>query len=101
MKHYFLVAKDVGDLTAIVCAALEERQTKRTQTFDRFLAKLRRRPQAVAEAPDFRVDVERVNVVADDVFEKDPVNLIRLYWVADRSRPARFTRRRRGWSRNR
>ena len=30
MKHYFLVAKDVGDLTAIVCAALEERQTKPT-----------------------------------------------------------------------
>ncbi len=85
MKHYFLVAKDVGDLTAIVCAALEVKQTKRTQTFDRFLEKLRRRPKVVAEAPDFRVDVERVNVVADDVFDKDPVNLIRLYWVADRS----------------
>ena len=85
MKHYFLVAKQVGDLTAIVCAALEVKQTKRTQTLDRFLSKLRKRPQAVAEAPDFRVDVERVNVVADDVFEKDPVNLIRLYWVADRS----------------
>ena len=25
MKHYFLIAKDVGDLTAIVCAALEDR----------------------------------------------------------------------------
>jgi [protein-PII] uridylyltransferase len=85
MKHYFVVAKQVGDLTAIVCAALEVRQTKRPQTLDRFLAKLRKRPQAVAEAPDFRVDVERVNVVADDAFEKDPVNLIRLYWVADRS----------------
>ena len=30
MKHYFLVAKDVGDLTAIVCAALEERHAKPT-----------------------------------------------------------------------
>ena len=85
MKHYFLVAKDVGDLTAIVCAALEEKQTKRPQTLDRFLAKLRRRPQAVADAPDFRVDNERVNVVGDDVFDKDPTNLVRLYWVADRS----------------
>ena len=28
MKHYFLVAKDVGDLTAILCAELEERQAK-------------------------------------------------------------------------
>ena len=26
MKHYFLIAKDVGDLTAIVCSAMEERQ---------------------------------------------------------------------------
>ncbi len=85
MKHYFLVAKDVGDLTAIVCAALEEKQAKRPQTLDRFLSKLRRRPEAVAEAPDFRVDVEKINVVAETVFETDPVNLIRLYWVADRS----------------
>ena len=28
MKHYFLIAKDVGDLTAIVCAALEDRHTE-------------------------------------------------------------------------
>ena len=49
MKHYFLVAKDVGDLTAIVCAALEERQAKPTQGLDRFLSRLRRRPRAVAE----------------------------------------------------
>ena len=46
MKHYFLVAKDVGDLTAIVCAALEERQTKPTPVFDRFIGRLRRRRRA-------------------------------------------------------
>ena len=40
MKHYFLVAKDVGDLTAIVCAALEERQAKPTPVFDRFIGRL-------------------------------------------------------------
>ena len=28
MKHYFLIAKDVGDLTAILCAALEDQQAK-------------------------------------------------------------------------
>ena len=28
MKHYFLVAKDVGDLTTILCAALEIEQLK-------------------------------------------------------------------------
>jgi len=85
MKHYFLVAKDVGDLTAIVCAALEERQAKPTQAFDRFLSRLRRRPQALDDAPDFKIDHDRINVIRADAFERDPVNLIRLYWVADRS----------------
>lgn len=85
MKHYFLVAKDVGDLTAIVCAALEERQAKPTQAFDRFLGRLKRRPRVVAEAPDFRIDTDRINVADPDAFERDPTNLIRLFWVADRS----------------
>ena len=29
MKHYFLVAKDVGDLTRIFCAVLEEQERKK------------------------------------------------------------------------
>ena len=85
MKHYFLVAKDVGDLTAIVCAALEERQAKPTQAFDRFLGRLRRRPQALDDAPSFKIDHDRINVIHANAFERDPVNLIRLFWVADRS----------------
>ena len=85
MKHYFLIAKDVGDLTAIVCAALEERQTKRTPAFGRLIGRLRRRTRAIADAEDFKVDNDRVNVIRDDAFERDPVNLIRLFWIADRS----------------
>jgi [protein-PII] uridylyltransferase len=85
MKHYFLIAKDVGDLTAIVCAALEERHAKTTPAFGRLVGRLRRRTRVIAEAKDFKVDNDRVNVVRDDVFERDPVNLIRLFWIADRS----------------
>ena len=85
MKHYFLVAKDVGDLTAIVCAALEERQAKPPQALDRFLSRLRRRPRAVADAADFKIEHDRVNVLDAEAFERDPINLIRLYWLADRS----------------
>jgi [protein-PII] uridylyltransferase len=85
MKHYFLIAKDVGDLTAIVCAALEERQTKRTPAFGRLVGRLRRRTRAIADAEDFKVDNDRVNVISDEAFERDPVNLIRLFWIADRS----------------
>ena len=79
------MAKDVGDLTAIVCAALEERQAKPAQRFDRFLSRLRRRPDAMADAPDFRVERQRIVAGDDAVFSRDPVNFLRLFWVADRS----------------
>src|SRR5919201_254822 len=39
MKHYFLVAKDVGDLTAILCAELEDKQTKPMPVLSRMMAK--------------------------------------------------------------
>jgi [protein-PII] uridylyltransferase len=84
MKAYFLVAKDVGDLTAIVCAELEARQTKRRPVLDRMFGRLRRRRAGALEAEDFILDNNRVNVRNDTVFESDPVNLIRLFWLADR-----------------
>jgi [protein-PII] uridylyltransferase len=83
MKHYFLVAKDVGDLTAIVCAALEERQAKPRAALDRFVSRLRRKHRKL-DAEGFAVEIDRVTVASRDVFDRDPVNLIRLYWLADR-----------------
>ncbi|WP_435072755.1 [protein-PII] uridylyltransferase [Methylocystis bryophila] len=82
MKHYFLVAKDVGDLTGIVCAALEARQAKPRAIFDRMFGSFRRR--TINNLPeDFTVDFDRLNTCGDSVFAKDPVNLIRLFWLAD------------------
>src|ERR1700722_18024639 len=78
MKHYFLIAKDVGDLTAIVGAALEERQAKPRAGLDRFIGRLRRRSRVVAGAADFVVDHGRISVINNNVFERDPINLIRL-----------------------
>src|SRR6478752_1043809 len=82
MKHYFLIAKDVGDLTAIVCAALEEREAKPRAYLDRFVQRFRRRRKALPSA-DFAIETDRVTVARPDVFEKDPINLIRLFWIAD------------------
>src|SRR6195952_3933792 len=85
MKAYFRVAKDVGDLTAIVCAELEARHAKRTPVLDRWIGRFRDRFRATAiEAEDFWLDHGRVNLRAEDAFERDPVNLIRLFWLADR-----------------
>ena len=83
MKHYFLVAKNVGDLTAIVCAAIEEREAPQPAALDRIVQGLRRRTRTIAGTHDFRVDLDRITVTRRDIFERDPVNLIRLFAVAD------------------
>ncbi|MEI8144945.1 MAG: [protein-PII] uridylyltransferase [Alphaproteobacteria bacterium] len=85
MKHYFLVAKDVGDLTAILCAELEERHDKPVPVLDRFLARLRpARRRGFKESPDFQIDHDRITVTDDAAFARDPVNLIRVFHLADR-----------------
>lgn len=84
MKHYFLVAKDVGDLTRIFCAALEEEQAKHVPGFNRIFLTFSRRKRKLAGTADFIVDNHRINVADEDVFERDPVNMIRLFWFADR-----------------
>src|SRR6202045_384596 len=85
MKHYFLIAKDVGALTAIMCAELEARQTKDVPMLNRMVARFRRRPKRVPlSAKDFIVDHNRINVADQKAFERDPVNLIRIFHVAQR-----------------
>ncbi|WP_446737760.1 [protein-PII] uridylyltransferase [Rhodoblastus sp. 17X3] len=84
MKHYFTVAKQVGDLTNIVCAALEERQAKPRAVFDRFVGKLRRRAKPRDLGP-FALETDRVTVASTDIFAKEPINLIRLFHVAARN----------------
>ena len=83
MKHYFLVAKDVGDLAAIVAAALEVKESRPTALFHRLIGKFRRR-RTIAGSRDFLNDNGRITVSDDDVFKNDPVNFIRLFWFADK-----------------
>ena len=45
----------------------------------------RRRRRRIAGSDDFVVDNHRINIVDDQVFERDPVNLIRIFHVADRN----------------
>jgi [protein-PII] uridylyltransferase len=84
MKAYFRVAKEVGDLTAIVCAELEARQAKHRPMLDRMIGRFRRRRGGTLESDDFVVDHNRINLADESAFERDPVNLIRLFWLADR-----------------
>src|SRR6201996_1257922 len=87
MKHYFLTAKHVGDLTAILCADLEERQAKPAPVLSRVIARLRparATRRQLSESTDFFVDNNRINLVRPGVFKRDPVNLIRLFYLAQK-----------------
>src|SRR6186997_2384095 len=85
MKHYFLVAKDVGDLTAIVCAELEDSHAKSVPVLSRMMEKLRpAKRRVLSETDDFVIDKNRIRVVDPKVFKRDPVNLIRIFYLAQK-----------------
>ena len=79
MKHYFLVAKDVGDLTRIFCAALEARQQRQRQ----FLAPLFGLWSRDIEG--FPVASGRLNVPGARHFAQKPIDMLRIFEVAQRS----------------
>jgi len=85
MKHYFLIAKDVGDLTAILCAKLENSQAKAMPVLSRMMARFRPRARhTLSESEDFVVDYNRINVADENVFKRDPINLIRIFHLAQK-----------------
>jgi [protein-PII] uridylyltransferase len=84
MKHYFLVAKEVGDLTLIFCNALEEHHAKSEPALNRLLGFTRRRRRKIPGSTDFVVENNRINTASPEVFRRDPVNLVRIFHLADR-----------------
>ena len=83
MKHYFLVAKDVGDLTRILCAALEDQQAKATPGLTGVISRFAHRSRRVPGTIEFVEDRGRIALVDPEVFKRDPVSIIRLFHVAD------------------
>ena len=79
MRRYFLVAKSVGDLTAIFCASLEESHTK-----PRRLARLPALFRRHTQVDGFTLGGGRLTMAEPDAFDADPVNLIRVFHLADR-----------------
>jgi [protein-PII] uridylyltransferase len=76
MRHYYLHAKTVGDLTRIFVAALEDSHRRKPK-----LAALWQslRPRQLS---GFRLDGERLGAASNDQFEKDPAAILRLFHVA-------------------
>ena len=85
MKRYFLVAKDVGDLTRVFCTLLEFAHAKTPDLVGWVLEGLRGgRSRKIRNEPDFIIEQGRINLARADVFEVDPVNMIKIFWLAGR-----------------
>lgn len=79
MKHYYLTARDVGDLTRIICTAIEE-ESHQKQTFFR-LPKFGLRTRRI---DGFLAEGGRLNVEDDSHFAEKPADMIRVFRVAQR-----------------
>lgn len=87
MKHYFLVAKEVGDLTTLLCGALEIQQHKTTPSIGEMISPLNWRiRREIRQRTDFRVDHDRMNVADPQAFERDPLNILRLFAQAAKTK---------------
>ncbi|MEZ5834207.1 MAG: [protein-PII] uridylyltransferase [Geminicoccaceae bacterium] len=76
MKHYYLVAKNVGVLTRIFCAAFEE-QHRRKPRFS-----LHRLGFGRQRIDGFEVAGGRLTLADTHLFEKEPVRMIELFRIA-------------------
>ncbi|PHQ70661.1 MAG: [protein-PII] uridylyltransferase, partial [Sneathiella sp.] len=78
MKHYFLVAKDVGDLTRIFCASLEAEQQKKGRLSIPHFGLGKRKLNG------YLIERGRINVQEEDDFKKSPVKMLELFHLAQK-----------------
>ena len=83
MRRYFLIAKEVGSLTRVFAAKLEAERVKQQPKGISRLLTGRAAPRKKALDAGFHEEGGRLNVDGPKVFETDPVNLLRLFKLAD------------------
>ncbi len=79
MQHYFLIAKQVGDLTGVFLAHLDDRFAPKGRRFS--LAGFRRSPR---DLDGFVLDRGRLALPSDGWFADDPVRMIAMFALADK-----------------
>ena len=79
MRHYFLHAKTVGDLTGVFLAHLDDKFAKKGSRFG--LPSIRRRP---GKLEGFVLDRGRLAMPREDFFREDPIRLLQIFALADR-----------------
>jgi [protein-PII] uridylyltransferase len=78
MQFFFLQAKQVGSLTGVFMAQLDEQWARQRVGFFASFRARRKRKIGV-----FPVVADKIGVAGDDFFAKDPVRLIEIFAVAD------------------
>lgn len=76
MKHYYLYAKEVGALTLIFCAALEEKHRQR------FRFRLDQFGFGRRQVEDMVIQRGRIAPAKADLFEREPVAMLRMFHLA-------------------
>ncbi|MCI5044753.1 MAG: [protein-PII] uridylyltransferase [Aquisalinus sp.] len=96
MKHYFITAAEVGRLTGVICASLEEAELKSPRLFvsslfqslnkGLFGASAKKiRPDEIGSAENFTLRNGRLDFVDHDAVTNNPVDLFRLFRIAGRA----------------
>ena len=75
MRHYFLMARHVGDVTGLFLAHVEESFARGS-----WLPSFTRRPRKLA---GFTLRSGRIGLPSDDFFAADPVRLVEMFTLAD------------------
>ncbi|WP_151972868.1 [protein-PII] uridylyltransferase [Erythrobacter sp. EC-HK427] len=81
MQMYFLQAKQVGHLTGVFLAQLEEQTAEKNRVTEFFSAMRKGRARKIG---GYTVDSGKIAVPADDWFRTDPVRLVEVFAIAER-----------------
>lgn len=85
MRHYFVTAVDTGRLTRILCARLEEEQTKRLPHFPKLLPKTLQNDEAPGK-PNLRLRNGRLDFESAARAQKSPRDFFRLFRAYSKSK---------------
>ena len=84
MRRYFMIAREVGVLTRAFSAKLEAEHLKsHPKGLSRFLPGRGSPRRKALDIPGFHEEAGRLNIDGPEVFETDPVDLIRVFRIAD------------------
>ena len=79
MHDYFLIAKDVGDLTRILCAVLEAQEVKTIPRVNQFLKRLTGQNRFLKDHKEFAMLAGRLAFADHQECIKKPISMLRLF----------------------